>query len=151
VGKAALGGQIGYLDMVCGNHILWGVRDVTEFSIRHVGDPEARFREVQIELRKYANEGVSLEQAKIVEAQSMRIGGTKDDVIDTLFGKRSLGLGRKLLESAYEVAEQTPRYGDPRTVWGMVNGLTEVSQRSGYQDERCKIDRAAAKLMDVVF
>lgn len=47
-----------------------------------------------------------------------------------------------------EVAEQTPRYGDPRSAWAMVQGLTEVSQRQSHGIDRVNADRAAGKILD---
>lgn len=154
VGDRRLGGMTGYLDMVCGNHILWGTRNVVEFGIRHVGEVEARFRNVMVELRQYADDSVSEDQARIVSAQTKILGGTKDEVLEAMLGinaKKRLGLSQTIVRDAYDVAERTPRYGNPRSVWGMVNGLTEVSQSLPYQEDRTKVDIAAGKLMEVVF
>lgn len=153
VGDRALGGMTGYLDMVCGNHILWGARNVSEFSIRHVGEVEQRFGQVSFDLRRYADDSVSEDQAKIVMAQNTILGGSKADVLEALLGinaKKRLGLSQTIMESAYDAAERTPRYGNPRAVWGIVNGLTEVSQALPYQEDRVKVDRAAGRLMDAV-
>ena len=154
VGDRSLGGMTGYLDMVCGNHILWGARDVTEFSIRHVGEVEAKFRNVSLTLRRYADDSVSEDRARIVAAQTKVLGATKDDVLEAMLGinaKARLGLSQGAVADAYAVAERTPRYGDPHTVWAMSQGLTEVSQSTDYAGERIKIDRAAGRLLDVTF
>lgn len=154
VGERALGGMTGYLDMVCGNHILWGARDVCEFSIRHVGEVESKFRQVALTMRQYADDSVSEDKARILSAQSKVLGASKDEVLETLLGinaKARLGLGQGVMEDAYDTAARTPRYGNPRSVWGIVNGLTEVSQGTGYTEDRVKIDRAAGKLMEVTF
>lgn len=154
VGDRSLGGMTGYLDGVCGNHILWGARNVMEFSIRHVGEVESRFRQVALTLKRYADDSVNEDRARIVAAQSKMLGASKDEVLETLLGinaKKRLGLTQGSMEAAYDVAERTPRYGSPRSVWGIVNGLTEVSQRTGYTAERVKIDQAAGRLMSVVF
>lgn len=154
VGDASLSATMGYLDMVCGNHILWGCRDVREMRIRHVGEVDRKFRGVQYELARYAEDGVSQDAARIVEAQGKLLGTTKDEVLETLLGlnaRKKLGLTQGLMMDAYEVAERTPRYGDPKSVWAIANGLTEVSQRTTYAEDRAKVDRAAGKLLDVVF
>lgn len=38
----------------------------------------------------------------------------------------------------------------PLSVWGIVCGLTRISQQSAFTDERVAIDRAAGKLMSMV-
>lgn len=154
VGDRALGGMTGYLDGVCGNHILWGCRNVTEFSIRHVGEVERRFRQVRMDLTRYADDSVSEDRARIISAQTKILGATKDEVLETMLGlnaKKKLGLTQTITEEAYEIAARTPRYGSPNSVWGMVNGLTEASQTLPYQEARVRVDQAAGKLMDVVF
>jgi hypothetical protein len=109
---------------------------------------------VQYELARYAEAGVNEDAARIVMAQGKLLGTTKEEVLEALLGlnaKKRLGLTHGAMESAYDVAVATPRYGDPRSVWAIVNGLTEVSQRTTYAEDRAKVDRAAGKLMDVVF
>jgi hypothetical protein len=93
-------------------------------------------------------------ESAIKRARTLEIAATKEDVIDAIFKfakpKGLNALTKGTIESAYEVAEQTPRYGSPRSVWGMVNGLTEVSQGS-YTDQRNEIDVQAGRLMEMVF
>jgi hypothetical protein len=64
---------------------------------------------------------------------------------------RSLNLTRKALEEAYDSAEQHPEDSSPQTVWGMAQGLTREAQKSPYADQRVKRDRAAGKVMEIVF
>ena len=49
---------------------------------------------------------------------------------------------------AYTVAEQYE--SNPRSVWGYVQGLTRVSQRTPWQDGRFALDRAAGRLLTLV-
>jgi hypothetical protein len=56
------------------------------------------------------------------------------------------------VREAYAVAEaRTDRYGDPRTAWAMANGLTEHSQTFTNIDARTAVDRAAGKVLEMVF
>jgi len=152
VGAASFGIMSFLYDMVCGNHIVWGAKQVSELRIRHIGDASPKaFRELTVELRKYADSSVSEIEAQIQTARGTLLGATKEDVLDAILGKRIPELSRKRLDAAYDAAEQSPRYGSPRSVWGMVNGLTEISQKTPHADERNKLDRAAGKLMEVVF
>jgi len=76
------------------------------------------------------------------------VADTRGEVIDLLYKQRLPGLSKKVIESAYAIQERTPRYGDPRTVWAVVNGLTEVSQHAENADERTEIDRSAGRLLE---
>lgn len=141
---------------VCGNHIVWGAKNVSELKIVHRGAADGRFqREVVAELRKYSNESASEDEQRIVAAKRCILGTTKDEVLDMLFGKRIAS--RKVLELAYSVAEMEEAEhaaGSPRSAWGYANGLTRLSQTDSgamYADDRMELDRAAGKVLDLVF
>ena len=154
VGAASFRVTLFLYDAVCANVIVWGVRNVKEVTLRHVG----RIRDevlgegsrVLPTLAAYAASSAHEQEAQITRAQRMLVADTRDEVISTLLGKR-LGLTESALDAAYAVAEETPRYGDPRSVWGMVNGLTEYSQRTAHADERIALDRAAGRVMQIAF
>jgi hypothetical protein len=152
VGAASFGVTTFLYDAICGNHIVWGAKDVREVRLRHVGkslDGRA-FQELRATLIDYTNDDASTTEAKIREARTMVIGASKEDVIKAIFGKIS-GVSQRLLGESYDAAELSPRYGAPNTLWGMVNGMTEVSQRSGHTDDRTRIDRAAGELLGIAF
>lgn len=52
-----------------------------------------------------------------------------------------LGLSQKVAGEAYDVAATTEP--NPRSVWGYVQGLTRLSQRLPWQDQRFAVDQAA--------
>lgn len=135
---------------MCGNHIIWGASRVLEISVRHVGNVRERFANYAYELRRYAESSVSDEEAKIAAAKTRIIAQGKEQVLDTLFGKRSVGLSRKLLEAGYDAVEPG-QDGSPNTVWGIVQGLTRHSQTVPFADKRTDIDRAAGRIMELVF
>lgn len=135
---------------MCGNHIIWGASQVMEIKVRHVGDARQRWDGYAAEVRKYAEESASDDEAKIAQAQTIRIGNTKDEVLDKLFGKRSLNISRKVLESSFD-AVQPDQDGDPKMLWGFVQGMTRYSQTIPYADQRTAIDRAAGKIMEIAF
>jgi hypothetical protein len=73
-------------------------------------------------------------------------------VLDAVFKFGIAGLSKTTIDAAYETAEQfTDAYGDPRTVWGMVNGITHYSQESAFADSRTLLDRAAGRLLQAAF
>ena len=67
-------------------------------------------------------------------------------VIDTAVQR--LELSRKHADEAYTLAERFE--SNPRSVWGYVQGLTRLSQRTPWQDGRFNLDRAASRLLTTV-
>jgi Domain of unknown function (DUF932) len=138
---------------VCGNHIVWGAEGVEEVRIRHTGEAEAKAQqELAITVEKYAEGSVSDIEAQINRARTYEIAATEEEVVSTLF-KLSLGIGKKVIKEAYDAAvrNESENKATPNTVWGIVNGLTEISQRRPHGDERTKVDRAAGKVMQIAF
>jgi hypothetical protein len=133
---------------MCGNHIIWGAEEVIEVSAIHRGKIRERVQAWELEAARYLDSTTGEDEDKIRQAQSVKIAATKDEVLDTLFGKRSLLLSRKALEAAYD-ANVPDEDGDPRTVWGFVQGLTRSSQATPYGDERMRLDTAAGKILDM--
>jgi hypothetical protein len=133
----------------CGNHICWGVSKMMEISVRHVGDARNKWSQYQYELKKYAESSVHEDEARISSAKTRIIADTKEQVLDR-FGQRNLNLSLKTLTAGYD-ATKPEEDGDPRSVWGVVNGLTRFSQSLPYADQRIQIDRAAGKLMEGSF
>ena len=135
---------------MCGNHIIWGASKVQEISVRHVGNARQRWGLYAAQIRRYAEESASDTEAKIAECKRTLIADTKENVLDTLFGIRSLGISRKALEASYDavVPEQD---GDARTVWGIAQGITRYSQTVPYADKRTELDKAAGRVLEATF
>lgn len=131
---------------MCGNHIIWGAEDVTEMSARHVGQVRDNFALWSAEVVKYLDASPVEDEARVRTAKRKLIAGTKDEVLDALFGKKSLGLSRKLLTTAYD-AVVVDQDGSPNSYWGMAQGLTRASQAIPFADERTKVDVAAGKVL----
>lgn len=131
---------------MCGNHIIWGAEDVIEVRARHIGNIHETFAKWQVEIKKYLDASPRAEEERIERAMTKRIAGTKEELLDALFGKRTLNLSRKTLEASYAMIQ--PEDGDPLTPWGIAQGLTRYSQTTPYGDERMKIDQAAGRVLD---
>jgi hypothetical protein len=153
VGASAFGVTTFLYRSVCGNHIVWDASNVSEIRIIHKGQANARaFEGLRAELTRYADDSASDIEARIKVARSYSLGQTKDDVLDAVFGKKINGLTRGVIEQAYDLAEEhTDTDGSPRTVWGLVQGLTRASQVTPYADERVRIDKAANKVLQIAF
>lgn len=151
VGASTFGMMHFLYDMVCGNHIVWGAKNVREVRIRHIGSADAKSTyQMQVELRRYAESSVGEIEMQIVRARKMQIETDKDKVLDLLFQKRITSY--KNLEKAYDLAEiHQDVNGAPTTVWGMVSGLTRLSQETPYTDDRNVLDRQAGKLLEMSF
>lgn len=138
---------------VCGNHIVWDAKQVTEIRLRHVGRADDRaFEEVRGSVIRYANESASEDEARIKRAAEFSLAATKDEVLDRLFAVKGLGLSRKQLDAAYELTvEHEPVSVNPNSAWGVAQGLTRLSQSTPFADERVAIDRAAGKVLSIAF
>jgi len=135
---------------MCGNHIIWGATKVLELKIRHVGEAREAWTRWHAELSRYAEASSSEEEAKIARSKTRVIAGTKEEILDKLFGLRSLSIPRKILEAGYD-ANKPAEDGDPRSPWGLVQGLTRHSQTIAYADQRNNIDVAAGKILEIEF
>jgi hypothetical protein len=138
---------------ICGNHNVWGVEGVRELRIRHTGNADDRaFSQLRVELKAYATASASEDEAKIKRCMAHEIAADKDELLDKLFGMRSLGVPRKTLEAGYLLAEKHEDwYGSPTSVWGMGNGLSEHAKSIPYADERVRAERAAGKVFEMAF
>jgi hypothetical protein len=140
-------------EYVCGNHIVWGAKAVKELRLRHVGKAlENSMSGIDAYLKEYEDSSAKTEEDLIFKARQFRIGETKDEVLDKVFGLRVPALSRKVIVGAYEIAENfSDRYGDPRTAWAVANGITQFSQSKQYANQRVELDRAGGKVLDMAF
>ena len=146
--------KFGY-EHVCGNHIIWSARDLGEIRVRHVGKTvsDRAFTQLRIEMMDYVESSASKEEQAIRAARSYTIAATKEEVLDTIFGMKWCKVPRKTLELGYDAAELTYdiHKAAPNTAWGMVQGLTRVSQETAFVAERSAIDGAAGRLAELAF
>lgn len=136
---------------VCGNHIVWDAKGMSEIRVRHVGTaPTKAFQHLQLQLIKYAEASATEDEQRIQTAKTFKIAANQDDVIDTIFQKKILS--RSNAQAAYELCEQNvDTDGDPRTVWGLAQGVTRLSQEQVNADQRVALDRAAGKVLQIAF
>ncbi len=130
---------------ICGNHILWGASFDQRFRRRHVGEHARRdaTRTLLSIANRYAQQSASRDEQIIRELISKEIATTRDGVIDEL---RGLGCTREQAANAYDTTTATEN-ASPRSYWGLSQGLTRLSQTSGYQDQRFELDQIAAALL----
>lgn len=153
VGSASFGIATFLYEYVCGNHMVWGASNLKELRIRHVGDADSRaWGALAGELRAYAEGSADEDEAKIQRAHTVLLGKDKEEVLDRVFGLRLSGLSQGAAADAFKLAEaHSDWYGDPKSVWGFANGLTELARDQGNADKRVAMDRAAGKVLEVAF
>ena len=155
VGAASIGGLSFLCDTVCGNHIVWGAKEVTEWSKKHIGEAleTHAWDKLALVANQYAQQSQKDDYTKILRSRNTLLGNNKEESLETLFGvtrKYRLLLSDTLLDSAYDRATTQPRYGNPNNLWAITNGITELSQSSMYTDKRVEIDRSAGKLAEII-
>jgi len=133
---------------MCGNHIIWGAKKVMEFRMSHLGSVRRAFNVYAAEIKRYAEESASDEEAQIASARWKNIAATKEQVLDAVFNAlKGQKVSRKTLEASYD-AVNVQQDGPASSVWGFVQGMTRHSQTVPYAEQRQTIDEAAGKLID---
>lgn len=130
---------------VCGNHMLWGATIDRSFRRRHVGVHALRdtIREIgQIAVR-WGNRSAAQDEALIHRLMDLELAATRDGVIAE---GRSLGLTAEQAAAAYDRCVQTEAVS-PRSFWGLAQGVTRISQDSGYQGDRYALDQIAGLIL----
>jgi hypothetical protein len=147
VGAAALTLDLFLFRLVCGNHIIWGFQHVAGFRRRHVGASIQDEWTTSLEdVRKALDADTARDRAMILRSTTQELGPTREAVLDAVVQRHDLS--QKHAQEAYTLAEQYET--NPRSVWGYVQGLTRLSQRTPWQDGRFALDRAASRLLTTV-
>lgn len=151
VGDASLELTSFYYQHVCGNHIVWGAKDVKVSRIRHIGSANVDgIRRMEGELASFAFGSAEEENARLLDLRTREIAKTQEDVVDAIFTRtRNPHLTKRNLNAAYGIAETVG--ANPRTPWGIVDGLTRLSQNQAYGDTRNDMDRAAGSILSLNF
>jgi hypothetical protein len=147
VGAAALTLDMFLYRACCANHVLWGFHHVAGFRRRHVGASiqEAWTTSLDV-IRAALDADASVDRTLLQRSITLELGPTRDAVLGAV--TQRLDLSRKQAAEAYMLAEQHET--NPRSVWGYVQGLTRLSQRTPWQDGRFALDQAASRLFAMV-
>lgn len=144
VGAACVSVQTFLFRAICGNHIIWGFEQRSEFKKRHVGSGLGeRFEYALRDALKFADIPASVDQERIAKLATLEIGKTEAEIVTALRGDYKMTETDAL--AAYRAAEQWE--ANPRSAWGLANGITRISQGRDYQDERLQLDLMAAQLI----
>src|ERR1700704_6379700 len=147
VGAAALTLDVFLFRAVCANHIIWGFQHVAGFRRRHVGASIQTAWTTSLDgVRAALDADTERDRSMLLRSTTQELGDTRDAVLNTAVQR--LELSQKQAAEAYTLAEQHET--NPRSVWGYVQGLTRLSQRTPWQDGRFALDRAASRLLTTV-
>ena len=117
------------------------------FRRRHVGASiHAAWTDSLESVRTALDANLADDRAVLLRATTVELGPTREAVVDAVTTR--LELSRKQAADAYGLAEQFET--NPRSIWGYVQGLTRLSQRTSWQDHRFALDRAASRLLTTV-
>jgi Domain of unknown function (DUF932) len=147
VGAAALTLDVFLFRLVCGNHIIWGFQHVAGFRRRHVGASiQDAWTTSLNEVRAALDADTAADRTLLLRSITQELGPSRETVLDAVATR--LDLSQKQAAEAYTLAEQYE--SNPRSIWGYVQGLTRLSQRTPWQDGRFALDRAASRLLTTV-
>ncbi len=128
-------------------YIIWGFQHVAGFRRRHIGSSIQDAWTTSLDgVRAALDDDTANDRTLLLRAQSQELGETRDAVLETAV--RRTEVSQKLAAEAYTLAEEHET--NPRSIWGFVQGLTRLSQRTPWQDGRYVLDRAASRLLATV-
>ena len=149
-GGVSIGAETGLVDAFCGNNLGWGAKDIRSWRFNHVGNGLSfrTMRELSGMLSKVHEHGTEEELLGINAAKRYILDAGADLSQIPTVASRVTGLPQGTIKKAMDKAETAGRYGDPRSAWSVLGGLTEYSQTLSSVAERVDVDRAAGRLVD---
>ena len=140
---------------VCGNHIIWDVKDVKQLRIIHLGNGTTgnkAFSQMRVTLKRYADASMVEAAGQIEAARTMVIAANKDEVLDKLFHLKVAN--REDLEASLYLAKQHPEdsgEAHPHSTWAMAQGMTRLAGQQRHGEERSKLEQGAGKVVKMRF
>ena len=148
VGSATLGITTMTYDRICDNRIIWGAGNIKSLKIRHTSGAPDRFIVQALPAIQSYMASSDLEAAETIrKAKQLTVGSNKMDVVQWLQNK---GFTQGLARKAYDYAESDKRNYNPRSVWGLVQGMTDAAHEVNYTNERVAIETKAGSLLDAI-
>jgi hypothetical protein len=145
VGSAKFGLATFLYRFVCDNRNIWGPQNFREISIRHTSGAPRRFmRQAVPMLHEYANAGTAETVQTVRAARAKEIGKDKASVVAWLRARKFTAIEAT---EAYENAEKESL--NPRSIWGVVQGLTEGAHAIKHTNDRIALERRAGALLNL--
>ncbi len=136
---------MGIMEGICGNHLIWGAREVLAVERRHVGDPAKILEALRQAIAVLRDRGTLHQDLRALEAaRTTTFAEDQEKAVERLFPRYvTKAIAARAVESA--IADfHAPL---PLSVWNVVRGLTRVSQEIPYEDRRMEVDQVAGKLL----
>ena len=128
-------------------YLIWGFQHVAGFRRRHVGASIQDAWTTSLDgVRAILDADTASDRTVLLRATRQELGPNRDAVLEAVVQR--LDVSQKQSAEAYTLAEQHET--NPRSLWGYVQGLTRLSQRTPWQDGRFALDRAASRLLTTV-
>ncbi|MBA3312946.1 MAG: DUF932 domain-containing protein, partial [Planctomycetaceae bacterium] len=142
VGRRSLGLQTFWFQRVCGNHIVWDVTDVTEFSRKHTANVRDGLDEIRRRIEALAatrdarRDGFA---AVLKTATATRLGDDSESVLKALSRE---SVPKDLATQAVAAVEERKAF----SVFSLVDALTRLTQTFRYAGDRTELDQKVAAL-----
>lgn len=139
------------LQGICGNHILWGIQNISEVSYRHVGSAYDRIIAslMSLEERATSKRDLSRELDVIRWMRTNDLATDKNSMVESIYKMTTKEISQKDIKAAWDLAENhRDADGAPTTWYGIANGLTRQSQTRTNMDDRLQLDKAVASIYD---
>ena len=131
---------------ICDNRQIWGGQELFNISIRHTSGGPARYlQQAQPMLTKYLTGSTKGIVEKIKVARALEVAKTDQDAMLWMINK---GFPKALSEKAFGLAQAEDGL-NPRSLYGVVQGLTGAAHDVQYGDERLDLERRAGALMEL--
>ncbi len=134
---------------VCGNHIVWDVKEVVKVNYRHVGDVYSKIHKAIDEAREPEHRHLQDRARRIFSwMRANTLGSSKPEVIDNIYSMRlGQNITQDLLAKAMVNAEVFREIdGEPYTWMGAMNAVTRYSQQLPYANLRKQVDGQIGRL-----
>ncbi len=143
VGRRSLGLQTFWFQRVCGNHIVWDVTEVTEFSRKHTANVREGLDEIRRRIealtaqRDLRRDGFA---STVRKAAHTRLGDDAESVLKVLSRE---GIPKELAKQAIAAVEERKAF----SVFSLVDALTRLTQTVRYAGDRTELDQKVAALL----
>jgi hypothetical protein len=128
---------------ICDNRIIWNGTELLNLRIRHTSGGPSRFmHEAKPALQRYLSASTSGTVDTIKRAMAFEVGKDRKAV-----GAWMEARGFTKPTAAKAVISMEKSGGNERSLWSVIQGLTDVAHDQTYGDERLDLEKAAGKLM----
>lgn len=147
-GNSETGARVAFLikflfNKCCGNHIIYGVQDLSELRIRHTSGGPGRFNDQAIpQLLEYVNASARPVEDVIAKAQSMLLPSDDKELLAWFQARKFTKT-----EALQTIATARKEEGDCRSLWQAVQGATAYARGFDFIDARLEMESKAGELM----